>query len=83
MPKESIQAALFLQKDKIIRMGLPPVRIEILTGISGVIFEECFEHKEPVEIDGIAVPFISLRDLKKNKAAAGRHKDLEDLKHLP
>jgi len=36
-----------------------------------------------VEIEGIPINFISLQDLKKNKRAAGRHKDLEDLEHLP
>ena len=74
---------LFLQKDKIIRMGLPPVRIEIITGVSGIDFIDCYSRRQTVEIDDIPVSIISLTDLKINKKASGRFKDLEDLKHLP
>ena len=83
MSDESISQGLFLEKNKAIRMGVPPVRLEIITGASGVNFEECYSNREVVEIDGILINFISLQDLKKNKKAAGRHKDLEDLEHLP
>jgi hypothetical protein len=50
---------------------------------SGVDFNDCFANREVVEIDGIPINLISLQDLKKNKHAAGRHKDMEDLEHLP
>jgi hypothetical protein len=46
-------------------------------------FGECYSNREVIEIDGIMINFISLSDLKKNKQAAGRHKDMEDLEHLP
>ncbi len=74
---------MFLQEDKIIRLGIPPVRIEIVTGASGVNFEACYSRREVIEVDGIPVNFISLHDLKTNKRACGRHKDLDDLEHLP
>ena len=74
---------LFLQESRIVRMGVPPMRIEILTGISGVEFHECFSRRVLERIGGIDVPLISLTDLKANKKAAGRHKDLDDLEHLP
>jgi predicted nucleotidyltransferase len=64
-------------------MGVPPVRIEVITGASGVDFEECYARREIIEMDGIPVNFVSLEDLKKNKQASARHKDLEDLEHLP
>ncbi len=83
MSDEVISEGLFLEKNKVIRMGVPPVRLEVITGASGVSFEECYSNREVVEIDGILINFISLQDLKKNKQAAGRHKDLEDLEHLP
>jgi hypothetical protein len=83
VPSDTITENLFLEKDKVIRMGVPPVRIEVITGASGVDFNECFPKRDVIEIDGIPVNFISLQDLKKNKRAAGRHKDLEDLDHLP
>ncbi|MEJ2657676.1 MAG: hypothetical protein P8012_10860 [Desulfobacterales bacterium] len=72
-----------LEKDKVIRMGVPPVRIEVITGASGVNFSECYSRREVIEIDGIRVNFICLEDLKINKKAFARHKDLEDLEHLP
>ena len=83
MPEELITDDLFLEKDKVIRMGVPPVRIEVITGASGVNFSECYSRREVVEIDGVQVNFICLEDLKVNKKASGRHKDLEDLEHLP
>lgn len=83
MPGGLITDELFLEEDKVIRMGVPPVRIEVITGASGVQFADCYLRREVVEIDGIPVNFISLEDLKMNKRASGRHKDLEDLEHLP
>jgi len=80
---EVISEGLFLEKNKVIRMGVPPVRLEVITSASGVDFDECYSRREVIEIDGILINFISLQDLKKNKHAAGRHKDMEDLEHLP
>jgi predicted nucleotidyltransferase len=74
---------LFQEKGKIIRMGMPPMRLEIQTDISGVDFDECFSRRNRVDLAGIQVNLISLEDLKINKKASGRHKDLDDLEHLP
>ena len=74
---------LFLKKNSIVRMGIAPMRIEILTTISGVNFEECFRQKVVDQIDGIEVNIISLNQLKINKKASGRHKDLDDFENLP
>lgn len=73
---------LFLQQNKIIRMGNAPVRIELLTSISGVSFNECYRNRNIAVLDGISVNIINLSDLKKNKKASGRDKDLDDLKNL-
>jgi len=73
---------LFLNKDKVIRMGLPPLRIEILTTISGVDFDECYSERIVGIIDGVEVNIISLKHLKINKKASGRYKDFDDLEHL-
>lgn len=74
---------LFLQANKIVRMGVPPMRLEISTGISGVDFEECFISRIIDVLDGIQVNIIDLPHLKTNKKAAGRLKDLADLENLP
>jgi hypothetical protein len=74
---------LFMEKDKIIRMGLPPMRLEILTSVSGVEFDACYQNRILAEVDGLKINLIGLDDLKQNKLAAGRHKDLNDLENLP
>ncbi len=74
---------LFQEKGKVIRMGVPPMRLEIQTDVSGVDFNACFTRRNRIDLAGIQVNLISLDDLKTNKRASGRHKDLEDLEHLP
>jgi hypothetical protein len=73
---------LFLQEG-IVRMGVPPMRIEVITAISGVNFTECYAERVVDVIDDLSVNLISLRHLRINKQASGRHKDLDDLEHLP
>ena len=77
-----LKEELFLEKNKNIRMGNPPLRIEILTSIDGVEFNEAYENKKSVKIDTISVNFISLEDLRKNKKASARYQDLADLQKL-
>jgi len=72
----------FLQEKKILRMGVPPVRLEITTSISGVEFDVCYQSRIVDELDGIEVNLIDLENLKRNKKASGRPKDLVDLKKL-
>jgi len=78
-----LTAELFQKKDQIIRMGVPPVRIEIATSISGVTFAECYASRVVDVLDEVEVNLIDLAHLKINKKAAGRHKDLDDLENLP
>ena len=59
-----------------------PVRIEILTRVSGVEFEACYGNRVEGEMDGVEVSLIILRDLLANKRASGRHKDLMDVEEL-
>ena len=73
---------LFLEPDTIVRMGVPPVRVEMHTGVSGVEFDACYARRQRVNLDGIEVNLIGLEDLKANKRASGRHRDLDDLEHL-
>jgi hypothetical protein len=74
---------LFLQEQSIVRMGYVPVRIEIMTTISGVSFDDCYADRIDATIDGVEVSLIDLANLKKNKLASGRLKDLADLEELP
>jgi len=79
---EELTPDLFLEEEQIIRMGVPPMRIEILTTISGVSFEECYAARQVDILDGVEVNLISLDHLKVNKKASGRYKDLNDLENL-
>ena len=54
-----------------------------MTSIDGVRYEPCRDRAVEFDMDGVTVPVISLEDLKTNKRAAGRHKDLADLDNLP
>ncbi len=74
---------VFLEPDRVVRMGNAPVRIEILTDIDGVVFDECRPRAIVHDLEGDDVRVISLEDLKRNKRACGRPKDLDDLSHLP
>ncbi|MBT7161652.1 MAG: hypothetical protein HN904_02680 [Victivallales bacterium] len=83
MRASDLTAELFLETGNVIRMGIPPMRLEIQTEISGVEFADCFSRRCRVALGGVEINLISLADLKTNKRASGRHKDLEDLEHLP
>jgi len=74
---------LFLRQWQVIRLGVPPVRIEIATTISGVDFAECYVGRVEDTLDGVPAKLIDLDHLKLNKKASGRHQDLADLEHLP
>jgi hypothetical protein len=74
---------LFRIPNNVIWMGVPPIRIEILTTISGVDFATCYSERESAQIEEIVVPVISLARLRENKAASARAKYLADLENLP
>jgi len=79
----ALSESLFLEDNRIVRMGVPPFRIEIITTASGVDFLECYSRRLDAVIDDESVSIISLADLKTNKEASGRLKDLADLEYLP
>ena len=79
----TLEPRLFIDPRSIVRLGTPPFRIELMTSIDGVEFEGCAGRAVTFDLGGVSVPVISLTDLKANKRAAGRHKDLADLDNLP
>lgn len=68
--------------DTVYQIGLPPRRIDLMTGISGVQFADAWPARIIVELEGAHIPCIGLSDLVKNKRASGRTKDLVDLEIL-
>jgi hypothetical protein len=63
--------------------GRAPVSIEILKEISGLSFEEVYKNAVETEIEGLSLKIINLKDLKANKKASGRAKDINDIENLP
>jgi len=72
----------FLKEDVIVQLGRPPHRIDLLTSISGVAFDEAWNTRESGNIDGIEVAFIGRDALIRNKKSTGRAKDLGDAEEL-
>lgn len=77
-----LKAEDFLESDQIIQLGYPPNRIDILTALKEVKFEDCYKEKVGVEIQGLKINFIDLENLKHNKRATGRPQDLADAENL-
>ncbi len=73
---------LFLQKGRLIRMGVEPTRIELLTEISACDFADCYNRRIEGLLDGVPVTIIAREDLIRNKLKSGRLKDLEDAQRL-
>ena len=74
--------ASLTQPEKIVQLGRPPNRIDILTSASGVDFEEVWNQAISAELDGLPVRFPDLPSLLRNKRASGRAKDLADVDEL-
>ncbi len=77
-----LEASDFLETETIIQLGYAPNRIDLIMGVPGVDFEECYAKRVMEEIDGISLPFIDLESLKKSKQASGRLQDLADIENL-
>ncbi len=72
----------FLKTGYVIQLGTPPNRIDILTSVTGLNFEECYLSKVQINVQGLDVDFIDLDSFRKNKKTVGRHQDLADLENL-
>lgn len=72
----------FTEPDQIVQIGREPYRIDLLTGLSGVSWDECWESAVIGEMDGIPVRFLGTSSYIKNKIASGRDQDLADVSRL-
>jgi predicted nucleotidyltransferase len=72
----------FTKPGNVIQLGYPPLRIDLLTGIDGVTFVECYKNRKEVIIDDLKVNFIGYKDLLKNKKESGRPRDIDDIDNL-
>jgi hypothetical protein len=70
------------RQDQVVQIGLPPRRIDLLTSISGVAFQDAWHTRVVHGVEGLAVPFLGRAALVQNTKASGRTKDLADLEAL-
>ena len=77
-----VKPELFYNSDRIFRMGMPPIRIELFASITGLDFDECFPLRVIKKVSNLEVVVIDLQNLIKNKKMVGRHKDLDDIEKL-
>ncbi|MBC8647746.1 MAG: hypothetical protein H7X85_11310 [Thermoanaerobaculia bacterium] len=66
----------------VFQIGQPPNRIDILTSISGVDFDDAWKNRMTIEAGGLSVPVLGKQDFIRNKRAVGRPRDLRDLEML-
>ena len=78
----NLSEELFLKERNVVRMGIPPLRLEVLLSISALEFEDCYSKRLEVDVDGVPVCLIDKADLLINKKASGRPKDLIDVVEL-
>lgn len=81
-PLDGVSVDDFSTEGIVFQIGNSPRRIDILTRISGVDFQQAYERRQIVELEGIQVPVISLEDLIANKRATGRMQDMADVERL-
>lgn len=72
----------FAQEGDAYRFGIAPLKVELLTKISGVSFDEAQQGSKSFELDGHQIPYIGKSALIRNKRSAGRNKDLADVEEL-
>ena len=74
-----LNPAVFMEPGKIVRLGVPPLRLKVMNEISGVTFADCYRRRIEETIGGVLICFIDRESLIRNKQAAGRSKDVADI----
>jgi hypothetical protein len=77
-----LDASQFAEQNKVLMLGLPPNRIDVLTRPDGVTWENCWDGRVHSDYAGEPIAFLSLPDLMTSKLAAGRPQDLVDVEKL-
>jgi len=72
----------FTAPDRVVQLGVPPVRVDLLTAISGVTWEQAWSSRAAGAYGDLSVPFIGRESFVANKRASGRLRDLADLEDL-
>jgi hypothetical protein len=78
-PTHQVTVEDFATPGIVFQIGVPPERIDILTSISGVTFLNAWSSRFTIEVEGMTIPVLGLRDLLTNKQSTGRDKDAADI----
>lgn len=81
-PMQEVTPEDLARADTVVQIGVAPCRIDVLTSVDGVEFEDAWEHRESAALGGLDVSVISRADLIRNKRACGRPQDLADVDAL-
>jgi hypothetical protein len=81
-PMEHVDEQTFREADIVLQIGVPPIRIDVLTGIDGISFDEAWPNRVPSTVGKAPTHVLGRVDLIRNKKASGRAKDLADLERL-
>jgi hypothetical protein len=81
-PLSNLSVEDFTVPDLIVQLGVEPCRIDLLTGVDGLDFDDAWRNKLVITLDGLEIFVLSRGDLLKNKIAAGRAKDQGDIAWL-
>jgi len=78
----NLSAEDFSTQDRVVQLGVPPVRVDLITSLSGVSWEECWAGRQAGAYGDVAVAFVGRTQFIANKRAMGRQRDLADLEAL-
>jgi predicted nucleotidyltransferase len=78
----NLSVDLFTKPRNVVRMGFPPIKIEIINYLEGVAFEKAHANRRLVNFEGLEISLIDVHDLIANKKAVGRPQDLADIAKL-
>jgi hypothetical protein len=81
-PLAGISKTTFTEEGIIFQIGVAPRRIDIITHVDGVRFGDAYAARNVIEVEGLRIPFLSKKDLIKNKRSTGREKDKLDAEYL-
>lgn len=81
-PTETISAVRGVQPNEIVWFGIPPLRVDMLSGLPALNFEQAWPRRVELEVEGQIVHVVGLDDLIALKRAAGRPQDLADVRAL-
>ncbi|HSP16407.1 MAG TPA: hypothetical protein VLV78_16800 [Thermoanaerobaculia bacterium] len=81
-PLNELREADLSTPEVVFQIGIAPARIDLLTSLTGLRFDEAWPRRHLIEVEGRSLPFLSREDLIRNKAALGRPRDLADIDDL-